>query len=308
MRFHRRDLPCPVGGAHVDVIDVPEPLAEHAVAAQAAVLQRVLVAETREAQLRVLLPIDVGDQLRQPAKSRLALAQRAHRRGLQCRETHDAPQAALVHLALGDEVVGAVLERLRGQLGILVRRHDDDDALASGAQRAQRIEPGGIRQVQIEQHEIVVARGEPLARRCERAHPVELGYSGITRERRERRVCIGRHGAQVGAHELAERFVVFDEQDAREVLFPPHARRIAIPPPVHDNEAHCTLASLQRLTKRAIPARCLVRAGSKSLQCRAAASTRHGRRARARDSGAATLAAAEGETVGQRRTCAPRRS
>src|SRR5204862_2316604 len=45
VRFHRRDLPRPVGGAHVDVIDVPEPLAEHAVAAEAPVLQCVLVAE-----------------------------------------------------------------------------------------------------------------------------------------------------------------------------------------------------------------------------------------------------------------------
>src|SRR5438045_8946048 len=95
---------------------------------------------------------------------------------------------------------------------------------------------------------IAARRGEPRARRCERAHPVELWYSGITRERRERRVRIGSHGAQVRAHELAERFVVFDEQDAREVLFPPHAPRIATPPPGPDHAPPRPGASLRSPT------------------------------------------------------------
>ena len=112
VRLHRRDVPRPVGGAHVDVVDVPEPPAEQAVAVEPVVVQGVLASERGEAQCRVLLPVDVGDQLREPAKARLALAQRAHGGGLQRGKPHHAPQPAPVHAALGDEVVGAVVERL----------------------------------------------------------------------------------------------------------------------------------------------------------------------------------------------------
>src|SRR3954463_10717576 len=79
--------------------------------------------------------------------------------------------------------------------------------------------------MQVEEHEVVMARRQPLARRGERVYPVELRYSGVMAERGERRIVIGRHRAQVGAHQHAKRLVVFDEQDARDVLVPAHAAR-----------------------------------------------------------------------------------
>ena len=225
-RLQRGDVALPVRRRHIDVAELPAALANERGQVDALSLVHAAVVERDEAIFLVLLPVHVGDQVGEAAKARLAGGERAHGGRLQYGEAHESAQFALVHARLGHEVVRAVLERLFGQLRILVGCHDDDDAFALAANGAQRVDAAGVRKMQVEQDEVVMARGQLRARAGERAYRIELRHARVMRQRGEWRLVVSSHRAQIGAHEHSEALVVLDEQHARSLLFPPHPARI----------------------------------------------------------------------------------
>ena len=76
--------------------------------------------------------------------------------------------------------------------------------------------------MQVEQDEVVMARGQLRARGGERAYRIELRHARVMRQRGEWRLVVGSHRAQIGAHEYAEALIVLDEQYPRDLLGPPH--------------------------------------------------------------------------------------